>query len=173
MDDSQASFQTMCFSAVPAFRTSFKASTGYDTLAEWTWRQLLPVTDLPRRGEYVGVTSRIQSNLSRVLHAHRRIILQEDIQNQASNTTKDALVRLRGAWEKVATAFGGLRRGHDKWLQWENGMMHWTQSVEHGPVKFFEKMPLTSMLSSKRVLQNCLVRCMDAPTYKYCRTRWA
>ena len=58
----------------------------------------------PRR-ECVGVMPRLQSKLTRVLHAHRGTKLLEDLQNQANNTSKRAMVRFRGTREKGAMAF--------------------------------------------------------------------
>ena len=56
-------------------------------------------------GVCVGVVSRVQSKLSRALHAHRRKKLLQDLQTQESAATKRAMVRFRGAREKGAMAF--------------------------------------------------------------------
>ena len=56
-------------------------------------------------GECVGVVSRVQSKLSRALHAHRGKKLLQDLQTQESAATKRATVRFRGAREKGAMAF--------------------------------------------------------------------
>ena len=51
-------------------------------------------------GVCVGVVSRVQSKLSRALHAHRGKKLLQDLQTQESGATKRAMVRFRGAREK-------------------------------------------------------------------------
>ena len=56
-------------------------------------------------GVCVGVVPRVQSKLSRALHAHRRKKLLQDLQTQESAATKRAMVRFRGAREKGAKAF--------------------------------------------------------------------
>ena len=56
-------------------------------------------------GVCVGVVPRIQSKLSRALHAHRGKKLLQDLQTQKSAATKRAMVRFRGAREKAAMAF--------------------------------------------------------------------
>ena len=48
---------------------------------------------------------RVQSKLSRALHAHRGKKLLQDLQTQESTTMKRAMVRFRGAREKGAMAF--------------------------------------------------------------------
>ena len=48
---------------------------------------------------------RVQSKLSRALHAHRGKKLLRDIQNLGNTTMKGAMVRLRGARENDAMAF--------------------------------------------------------------------
>ena len=53
----------------------------------------------------MGVVPRVQSKISRALHAHRGKKLLQDLQNQKSATMKRALVRFRGAREKGAMAF--------------------------------------------------------------------
>ena len=53
-------------------------------------------------GMCVGVVPRVQSKLSRALHAHRGKKLLQDLQTQA---TKRAMLRFRGAREKGAMAF--------------------------------------------------------------------
>ena len=52
-------------------------------------------------GVCVGVVPRVQSKLSRAVHAH----LLQDLQTQESAATKRAMVRFRGAREKGAMAF--------------------------------------------------------------------
>ena len=56
-------------------------------------------------GVYVGVVPRVQSKLSRALHAHRGKKILQDLQTQESAATKRAIVRFRGAREKGAMAF--------------------------------------------------------------------
>ena len=56
-------------------------------------------------GVCVGVVHRVQSKLSRALHAHRGKKLLQDLQTQESAATKRAMVRFRGAREKGAMAF--------------------------------------------------------------------
>ena len=56
-------------------------------------------------GVCVGVVPRVQSKLSRALHAHRGKKLLQDLQTQESAATKRAMVRLRGAREMGAMAF--------------------------------------------------------------------
>ena len=57
-------------------------------------------------GVSVGVVPCVQSKLSRALLAHRGKKLLQDVQTQGSTTTKRAMTRIRGAWEKDAMAFG-------------------------------------------------------------------
>ena len=52
----------------------------------------------------MGVVPRVQSKLSRALHAHRGKKLLQDIQTQESTAMKRAMVRFRGAREKGAMA---------------------------------------------------------------------
>ena len=56
-------------------------------------------------GVYVGVVPRVQSKLPRAFHAHRVKKLLQDLQTQESAVMKRALVRFRGAREKVVMAF--------------------------------------------------------------------
>ena len=56
-------------------------------------------------GVCVGVVPRVQSKLSRALHAHRGKKLPQDLQTQESAIIKRAMVRFRGAREKGAMAF--------------------------------------------------------------------
>ena len=56
-------------------------------------------------GVCVGVIPRVQSKLSRALHAHRGKKLPKDLHTQESAAMKRAMVRLRGAREKGAVAF--------------------------------------------------------------------
>ena len=56
-------------------------------------------------GVCVGVVPRVQSKLSRALHAHRGKKLLQDLQTQESAAMKRALVRFRGARKKGAMAF--------------------------------------------------------------------
>ena len=56
-------------------------------------------------GVCVGVVPRVQSKLSRALHAHRGKKLLQDLQTQESAAMKSAMVRFRGAREKGAMAF--------------------------------------------------------------------
>ena len=50
-------------------------------------------------------THRVQSKLSRALHAHRGMKLLQDLQTQESAAMKRAMVRFRGAREKGAIVF--------------------------------------------------------------------
>ena len=56
-------------------------------------------------GVCVGVVPRVQSKLSRALHAHHGKKLLQDLQTQESAATKRAMVGFRGAREKGAMAF--------------------------------------------------------------------
>ena len=56
-------------------------------------------------GVCVGVVPRVQSKLSRALHAHRGKKLLQDVQTQESAPMKKAMVRFRGARQKGAMAF--------------------------------------------------------------------
>ena len=56
-------------------------------------------------GVCVEAVPRVQSKLSRALHAHRGKKLLRDFQTQQSAATKRAMVRFRGAQEKGAMAF--------------------------------------------------------------------
>ena len=56
-------------------------------------------------GVCMGIAPRVQSKLSRALHAHRQKELLQDLQTQESAATKRAMVRFRGAREKGAMAF--------------------------------------------------------------------
>ena len=56
-------------------------------------------------GVCVGVVPRVQSKLSRALHAHRGKKLPQDLQTQESAAIKRAMVMLRGARGKGAMAF--------------------------------------------------------------------
>ena len=56
-------------------------------------------------GVCAGVVPRVQSKLSRALHAHRRNKLLQDLQTQESAAMKRAVVRFRGAREKGAMTF--------------------------------------------------------------------
>ena len=53
----------------------------------------------------MGVVPRVQSKLSRALHAHRGKKLLQDLQTHESAAKKRAMVRFRGAREKGAMAF--------------------------------------------------------------------
>ena len=55
-------------------------------------------------GVCVGVVPRVQSKLSRALHAHRGKKLLQDFQAQESAATKRTMVRFRGARGKGAMA---------------------------------------------------------------------
>ena len=56
-------------------------------------------------GVCVGVVPRVQSKLSRALHAHRGKKLLQDLQTQESAAMKRAMVRFRGSREKGTMAF--------------------------------------------------------------------
>ena len=67
-------------------------------------------------GVCVGVVPRVQSKLSRALHAHHGKKLLQDPQTQESAAMKRAMVRFRGEREKGAMAFvesGVFARRHD------------------------------------------------------------
>ena len=53
----------------------------------------------------MGAVPRVQSKLSRALHAHRGKKLLQDFQTQESAAMKRAMVRFRGAREKGAMTF--------------------------------------------------------------------
>ena len=53
----------------------------------------------------MGVVPRVQSKLSRALHAHRGKKLLQDLQTQESAAMKRAMVRFGGAREKGAMTF--------------------------------------------------------------------
>ena len=53
----------------------------------------------------MGVVPRVQSKLSRALHAHRGKKLLQDLQTQENTAMKRAMVRFRGTREKGAMAF--------------------------------------------------------------------
>ena len=57
------------------------------------------------RGGHMGVAPRVQSRLSRVLHAHHGVKLLTDDRNQEGNTSRRAMVRFRGAREKGTMTF--------------------------------------------------------------------
>ena len=54
---------------------------------------------------YEGVVPRVQSKLSRTLHARRRKTLLQDLQNVESKAMKRAMARFREAREKGAMSF--------------------------------------------------------------------
>ena len=56
-------------------------------------------------GGCVGVVPRVQSKLSRALHAHLGKKLLQDLQTQVNTARKKAMVRSRGVREKSAMAF--------------------------------------------------------------------
>ena len=56
-------------------------------------------------GVCVRVVPRVQSKLSRALRAHRGKKLLQDVPNLKSTAMERAMVRFRGAREKVAMAF--------------------------------------------------------------------
>ena len=56
-------------------------------------------------GVCVGAVPRVQSNLSRALHAHHRKKLLQDLLTQERTIMKRAMVRFRAAREKGAMAF--------------------------------------------------------------------
>ena len=89
------------------------ASTGGDAAQQWED----PLATQPDKeielsqtnrgvgGVCVGVVPRVQSKLSRALHAHRGKKLLQDLQTQESTAMKRAMARFRGAREKGAMAF--------------------------------------------------------------------
>ena len=68
-------------------------------------------------GVGVGVVPRIQSKLSRALHAHRGRNLLQDLQTLESAAMKRAMVRFGGAQEKSVTALV-KGRGSRKKTRW-------------------------------------------------------
>ena len=77
-----------------------------DPMATQSDREIeLSQTNREVGGVCVGVVPRVQSKLSRALHAHRGKKLLQDLQIQESAATKRAMVRFRGAREKGAMAF--------------------------------------------------------------------
>ena len=80
-----------------------------DPLATQTDRENeLSQTNRGIGGGCLGVVPRVQSKLSRSLHARRGKKLFEDLQNLESTATKRAMIqaRFRGSWEKGTMAFG-------------------------------------------------------------------
>ena len=65
----------------------------------------LSQTNREVEGVCVEAVPRVQSKLSRALHAHRGKKLLQDLQTQESAATKRAMVIFRGAREKGAMAF--------------------------------------------------------------------
>ena len=53
----------------------------------------------------MGVAPRVQSRLSRALHAHHGVEFLTDLRNQEGNTSRRAMVRFRGARAKGTMAF--------------------------------------------------------------------
>ena len=79
---------------------------GEDPLATQSDREIeLSQTNRGVGGVCVRVVPRVQSKLSRALHAHRGKKLLQDLQTQESAATKRAMVRFMGAQEKGAMAF--------------------------------------------------------------------
>ena len=77
-----------------------------DLMATQSDRKIeLSQTNRGAGGVCVGVVPRVQSKLSRALHAHRGKKLLQDLQTQESAATKRAMVRFRGAREKGAMVF--------------------------------------------------------------------
>ena len=77
-----------------------------DPLATQPDREIeLSQTNQGVRGVCGGVVPRVQSKLSRVLHAHRGKKLLQDLQTQESAAMKRAMVWFRGAREKDAMTF--------------------------------------------------------------------
>ena len=62
-------------------------------------------------GVCVGVVPRVQSKLSRALHAHRGTKLLQDFQTQESAAMKRAMVRFRGVRGKGAMSFVECLKG--------------------------------------------------------------
>ena len=76
-----------------------------DPLATQPDREIeLSQTNRGVEGVRVGVVPRVQSKLSRALHAHRGKKLLQDLQIQESAAMKRYVVRFRGAREKGAMA---------------------------------------------------------------------
>ena len=77
-----------------------------DPLATQPDREIeLSQTNRGVAGACVGVVPRVQSKLSRALHAHRGKKLLQDLQTQESAAMKRAMIRFRGAREKGAMVF--------------------------------------------------------------------
>ena len=68
-------------------------------------------------GVCVGVVPRVQSKLSRALHAHRGKKLLQDLQIQESAVMNRSMVRFTGAREKGAMAFVGLGFSQDDTME--------------------------------------------------------
>ena len=67
----------------------------------------------------MGVAPRVQSRLSRALHAHYGVKLLTDLRNQERNTSRRAMVRFRGARERrhgICRVPGNLAGGNDAGL---------------------------------------------------------
>ena len=56
-------------------------------------------------GVCVGVVPRVQTQLSRALHAHRGKKLLQDLQTHESAAMQSAMLKFRGAWKKGAMVF--------------------------------------------------------------------
>ena len=69
------------------------------------WEIELSQTNRGVEGVCVGVVPRVQSRLSRALHAHCGKKLVQDLQTQESAAMERAMGRFRGAREKGAMAF--------------------------------------------------------------------
>ena len=69
------------------------------------WEIELSQTNRGVGGVWVGVVPRVQSKLSRALHAHRGKKLLRDFRTQESAPMKRAMVSFRGAREKGAMVF--------------------------------------------------------------------
>ena len=77
-----------------------------DPLATQSDREIeLSQTNRGVGGVCVGVVPRVETKLSRALHAHRGKKLLQDLQTQESAAIKRAMVRFRGAREKGAMTF--------------------------------------------------------------------
>ena len=77
-----------------------------DPLATQPYREIeLSQTNRGVEGVCVGIVPRVQSKLSRALHAHRGKKLLQDLQNLENTAMKRVMVRFRGTREKEAMAF--------------------------------------------------------------------
>ena len=109
-----------------------------DPLATQSDREIeLSQTNRGVGGVCVGVVPRVQSKLSRALHAHRGKKLLQDLRTQESAAMKRAMVRFRRAREKGAKAFveclGFLQEDTMEGPLWREVTWQWLPAKTHPP----------------------------------------